>query len=159
MYANWSMLSYSPLMDWPPVAIAGAIQGVGLGILMPSISKVAFSTLDPKFRPEGTGFFNLARVYGSTIGVAVVQASFFSNTQAVHLALASHLTPFADAAHAVTVSTPLKAVASLNEMITGQAAFIAFIDQFKILMMAMVVVSPLIIFLRNPAPTNPAPTK
>ncbi|MDB5982401.1 MAG: putative efflux pump protein [Pseudomonas sp.] len=157
VYANWSMLGYSPLMDWPPVAIAGAIQGIGLGILMPSISKVAFSTLDPKFRPEGTGFFNLARVYGSTLGVAVVQASFFNNTQAVHMALASHLTPYA--AHAITVSTPLQAVAGLNEMITGQAAFIAVIDQFKILMMAMVVISPLVIFLRKPAPTNPAPTK
>lgn len=154
-YANWSMLSYSPLMDWPPVAIAGAIQGAGLGILMPSISKVAFSTLDPKFRPEGTGIFNLVRVYGSTLGVAVVQASFFNNTQAVHMALASHLTPYA--AHAITLSTPLQAVAGLNEAITGQAAFIAVIDQFKILMMAMVVISPLVIFLRKPAAANPAP--
>jgi EmrB/QacA subfamily drug resistance transporter len=157
IYANWSMLSYSPLMYWPPVAIAGAIQGIGLGILMPSISKVAFSTLDPKLRPEGTGFFNLARVYGSTIGVAVVQASFFNNTQAVHLALASHLTPFAIAARAVTVSTPLQAVAGLNDMITDQAAFIAVLDQFKILMMAMVVVSPLILFLRKPASANAVP--
>jgi DHA2 family multidrug resistance protein len=159
MYANWTMLGYSPLMDWPPVAIAGAVQGVGLGILMPSISKVAFSTLDPKFRPEGTGIFNLIRVYGSTLGVAVVQASFFNNTQAMHLALASHLTPFAAAARAVTVSTPLQAVAGLNEMITGQAAFIAVLDQFKILMMAMVVISPLILFLRKPATTNPVPAK
>lgn len=155
MYANWSMLDYSPLMYWPPVAIAGAIQGIGLGVLMPSISKVAFSTLDPKFRPEGTGFFNLARVYGSTIGVAVVQVSLFNNTQAVHMALTSHLTPYA--AHAITLSTPAQAIAGLDDALTGQAAFIGVIDQFKTLMMAMVVVSPLVFFLRKPAAANPAP--
>lgn len=154
VYANWLMLGYSPGMDWSPVAIAGAIQGVGLGVLMPSITKVAFSTLDPKFRPEGTGLFNLARVYGSTIGVAVVQTFFFNNTQAMHLALASNLTPYRAAAHSMMASMSLQALGGLNEMITGQAAFIAIIDQFKILMLAMVVVSPLVMFLRKPVPTN-----
>lgn len=148
-YANWLMLGYSPLMDWPPVAIAGALQGIGLGVLMPSISKVAFNTLDPKLRPEGTGFFNLARVYGSTIGVAVVQTFFFNNTQAMHVALASHLTPYRLAAQ----TTSLQALGGLNEMITGQAAFIAVIDQFKILMLAMLLVSPLVLLLRKPVPT------
>ena len=152
-YANWMMLGYSPLMDWSPVAIAGAIQGIGLGILMPSISKVAFNTLDPKLRPEGTGFFNLMRAYGSTLGVAVVQLYFFNNTQAMHMALASNLTPYRAAAHSL-VSAPLPALAGLNEMITGQAAFIAVLDQFKILMVVMLVVSPLVVFLRKPVSTN-----
>jgi DHA2 family multidrug resistance protein len=152
IYANWLMLGYSPLMDWSPVAIAGAIQGIGIGILMPSLTKIAFSTLDPKLRPEGTGFFNLSRVYGSTLGVAIVQIFFFNNTQAMHLALVSHLTPYRAAAHAAPMS--LQALAGLNEMITGQAAFIAVIDQFKLLMVAMLVVSPLVVFLRKPVPTN-----
>ncbi|QJI39463.1 DHA2 family efflux MFS transporter permease subunit [Pseudomonas sp. ADAK2] len=149
VYGNWLMLGYSPLMDWPPVAVAGAVQGVGLGVLMPAISKVAFNTLDPKLRPEGSGFFNLARVYGSTIGVAVVQTFFFNNTQAMHVALVSHVTPYRGQAHSMS----LQALGGLNEMITGQAAFIAVIDQFKILMVAMLVVSPLVLFLRKPVPT------
>ncbi|WP_166365579.1 DHA2 family efflux MFS transporter permease subunit [Pseudomonas akapageensis] len=148
VYANWLMLGYSPGMDWWPVALAGAIQGVGLGVLMPAITKVAFTTLDPSLRPEGTGLFNLARVYGSTIGVAVVQLFFFNNTQAMHMALASNLTPYHAAAHS------LQALGGLNEMITGQAAFVAIIGQFKILMVAMLVVSPLVVFLRKPAATN-----
>src|SRR6202030_1223613 len=35
IYANWRMLGYSPEMDWSPVLIAGALQGAGLGILLP----------------------------------------------------------------------------------------------------------------------------
>lgn len=152
IYANWLMLGYSPLMDWSPVAVAGAIQGIGIGVLMPALTKVAFSTLDPKLRPEGTGLFNLSRVYGSTLGVAVVQIFFFNNTHAMHMALASNLTPYRAAAHPLTASLP--GLGLLNEMITGQAAFIGVIGQFKILMLAMVVVSPLVIFLRKPAATN-----
>ncbi|TPG80174.1 DHA2 family efflux MFS transporter permease subunit [Pseudomonas mandelii] len=152
IYANWLMLGYSPLMDWSPVAVAGAIQGIGIGMLMPSLTKVAFSTLDPTLRPEGTGLFNLSRVYGSTLGVAIVQLFFFNNTQAMHMALGSNLTPYRAAAH--SAPTSLQALAGLNEMITGQAAFIAVIDQFKILMFAMLVVCPLVIFLRKPVATN-----
>jgi len=153
-YANWMMLGFSPLMDWRPVAMAGALQGIGLGVLMPSISKVAFSTLDPTLRPEGTGVFNLARAYGSTFGVAIVQIFFFNNTQAMHMALVSNLTPYRAAAHPALASMQLPALAGLNEMITGQAAFIAVIDQFKILLVVMLVVSPLIVFLRKPAATR-----
>ncbi|MGE8186610.1 DHA2 family efflux MFS transporter permease subunit [Pseudomonas sp. NPDC086278] len=144
IYANWLMLGYSPLMDGSPVAVAGAIQGIGIGILMPSLTKVAFSTLDPLLRAEGTGLFNLSRVYGSTLGVAIVQLFFFNNTQAMHQALASHITPYSAA------PMSLQALAGLNEMITGQAAFIAVVDQFKILLFAMLVVSPLVVFLRKP---------
>ncbi|PWK39718.1 DHA2 family efflux MFS transporter permease subunit [Pseudomonas sp. OV226] len=151
-YANWMMLGYSPLMDASPVAVAGAVQGIGIGILMPSLTKVAFSTLDPALRPEGTGFFNLSRVYGSTLGVAIVQLFFFNNMHAMHMALASNITLYGAVAHSAPGS--LQALAGLNEMITGQAAFIAVIDQFKILMFAMLVVSPLVIFLRKPVATN-----
>ncbi|MGB6212212.1 DHA2 family efflux MFS transporter permease subunit [Pseudomonas mandelii] len=148
IYANWLMLGYSPLMDWSPVAVAGAIQGIGIGILMPSLTKVAFSTLDPTLRPEGTGLFNLSRVYGSTLGVAIVQLYFFNNTQAMHVALVSNLTPYR------VGPMSLQALAELNHMVTHQAAFIAVVDQFKILMVAMLVVSPLVVFLRKPVPTN-----
>ncbi|KAB0491164.1 DHA2 family efflux MFS transporter permease subunit [Pseudomonas vancouverensis] len=153
IYANWLMLGYSPLMDAWPVAVAGAIQGAGLGILMPALSKTAFSTLDPALRVEGTGLFNLARVYGSTLGVAIVQWWFFNNTQAMHTALAGNLTAYREASRSLT-SAPTQVLAGLNEMITGQAAFIGVIGQFKILLMVMLVVSPLVLFLRKPVATN-----
>jgi DHA2 family multidrug resistance protein len=149
VYANWRMLGYSPAMDWRPVVTTGLLQGAGLGILMPALTKAAFGTLDPKFRPEGTALFNLSRLYGSTVGIAVVQIFFYDNTQAMHLALAKNLTPYGAAAHAAG-SMSGRELAALNETITGQAAVIAIIDQFKILMIVMLIVSPLVLFLRRP---------
>jgi DHA2 family multidrug resistance protein len=151
VYANSLMLGYSPDMDWRLVVAATLLQGTGLGMLLPALSKTAFGTLDPKFRPEGTSLFNLSRVYGSTIGIAVVQIFFYNNTQAMHLALAKDLAPYRAAAH-VTGSIAGPALAMLNDMVTRQAAVVAVIDQFKILMFAMLIVSPLVLFLRKPRP-------
>lgn len=153
IYANWRMLGYSPAMDWRPVITAGVLQGAGLGALMPMLGKTAFSTLDPKLRPEGMVLFNLSRLYGSTIGIAVVLTFFSDNTQAMHLALAENVTPYRAATHAVAALSTQGLVA-LNDMITGQAAIVAVIDQFKVLMIAMLVVSPLVLLLRKPRPTN-----
>lgn len=153
VYANWRMLGYSPLMDWWPVVVAGALQGAGLGMMMPALTREAFGTLDPKFRTEGTVLFNLSRLYGSTIGVAIVQIYFFNNTQSMHLALAKHLRPYGAVAH-MTGALSGRALAMVNEMVTGQAALIAVIGQFKILMIAMLVVSPLVLLLRKPRPGN-----
>jgi DHA2 family multidrug resistance protein len=153
VYANWLMLGYSPLMDWRLVVAATLLQGTGLGMLLPALSKTAFGTLDPKIRPEGTALFNVSRVYGSSIGIAVVQIFFYNNTQAMHLALAKDLTPYRMAAH-VAASTNMPSLAMLNEMITQQAAVVAVIDQFKILMLAMLIVSPLVLFLRKPRSAN-----
>jgi DHA2 family multidrug resistance protein len=93
------------------------------------------------------------RLYGSTIGVAVVQIFFYNNTQAMHSALAKNLTPYRAVAH-ITGSMGRPELARLNDMITAQAAVVAVIDQFKILMIAMLIVSPLALFLRAPRPAN-----
>jgi len=144
-YATGRMLSYSPGMDWLPVVEAGLIQGFGLGILMPALGRTAFSTLDAKHHPEGIALFNLSRFYGSTIGIAVVQIFFYDNTQAMVLALGQHLTPYHGAA---ALSAPHLAL--LSDRVTGQAAIVAVIDQFKILMLAILIASPLVLFLRGP---------
>jgi MFS transporter, DHA2 family, multidrug resistance protein len=153
VYANWRMLGYSPGMHWQPVIVAGMLQGAGLGILLPALTKAAFSTLDPTFRPEGTVLFNVFRLYGSTIGIAVVLTFFYNNTQAMHVALAKDLTPYRAAAH-VTGPIAEPRLATLNHMITDQAAFVGIIDQFEVMMIAMLIVSPLVLFLRKPRPAN-----
>ncbi|WP_424630340.1 MFS transporter [Bradyrhizobium sp. SYSU BS000235] len=153
IYANWMMLGYSPEMDWRFVFVAGLLQGGGLGMLLPALTKMAFSTLDPKFRPEATALFGMSRVYGSAIGIAIVQIFFYNNTQAMHLALAKHLTPYSAAVHVVgSITKP--GLAAFNGMVTHQAAFVAVVDQFKILMLVMLVVSPLVLLLNKPQPAK-----
>jgi DHA2 family multidrug resistance protein len=153
VYATWRMLNYSPAMDWRPVVVAGVFQGAGLGVLMPALTKTAFSTLDPTLRPEGTTLFNLSRLCGSTVGIALVLTFFYNNTQAMHLALAKNLTPYRAAAR-VTGSIARPRLAALNDLITGQAALVGVIGQFEVMMFAMLIVSPFVLLLRKPRPVN-----
>ena len=66
---------------------------------IPALTRTAFGTLDQKLHPEGSAIFNLTRLYGGTIGIAIVQIFFYGNTQAMHLALAKGLAPYRAAAH------------------------------------------------------------
>jgi MFS transporter, DHA2 family, multidrug resistance protein len=156
VYADWRMLGYSPAMDWRAVSVALLLQGVGVGMLIPALTRTAFSTLDQRLLPEGRAIFNLTRLYGGTIGIAVVQDFFYANTQAMHLALAKGLTPYRAAAH-LTGRLAKPGLAKLNDMITGQAAVVSIIGQFKILLLAILVVSPLVLFLRGSRPAVKVP--
>jgi DHA2 family multidrug resistance protein len=69
----------------------------------------------------------------------------------MHLALAKNLTPYRAAAH-VAGSIAKSDLVALNGMVTQQAAVVAV--QFTILMFAMLIVSPLVFFLRKPRPAN-----
>jgi DHA2 family multidrug resistance protein len=71
----------------------------------------------------------------------------------MHVALAKDLTPYRAAAH-VAGAIGMPSLAALNGMITQQAAVVAVIDQFEILMSAMLVASPLVLFLRKPQPAS-----
>jgi DHA2 family multidrug resistance protein len=146
---TWRMLGYSPLMDRWPVVVAGMLQGAGLGVMMPALTRAAFSTISPTLRSEATTFYNMARLYGSTIGISIVQTYFYNNTQAMHLALAANVRPYGPVADA---TGPLAGahLALVNELVTGQAALIALIGQFKLLTIAMLVASPLVLLLRKP---------
>jgi DHA2 family multidrug resistance protein len=153
VYANWRMLGYSPSMHWRTVVEAGVLQGAGLGILMPVLTRTALSTLRPEFHPEGNVLINLSRLYGSTIGVAVVQTYFYYNTQSMHLALAKNLSPYRVLPLGETGLTR-QSLMALNGLVTEQAAFVALVGQFKLLMVVMLIVSPLLLFLRRPGATG-----
>ncbi len=109
VYANGQMLGYSSQMDWRPVIVADATQGAGLGILLPTLTKTAFSMLDPTFRPKGTMVFNMSRLYGSASGIALVITLFYNNTQAMHVALAKVLAPYRATAQCYRFDRPARA--------------------------------------------------
>jgi DHA2 family multidrug resistance protein len=67
----------------------------------------------------------------------------------MHSALAKHLRPYLIGSEAGnTISS--QALASLNDLVTGQAAMVGIIDQFKVLLVAGLVATPFVLFLRKP---------
>ncbi len=161
-YSLWQMATqFSLLMDENLVISTGFVQGLGLGLIFPPLTATAFSTLGPALRTEATGLYNLARNMGSSVGVSVVTSVFATNLQVVHSTLVQHITPYNPILRA-SPSSPLwnpqgaAGMAALNGEITRQAAMIAYIDDFKMMMFVVLAALPLLVLMRNPR-RKPAP--
>jgi DHA2 family multidrug resistance protein len=105
-------------------------------------------------RNEGTALFNLVRNVGSSIGISTVQGLMVRNTQVAHAALAQHITPLTFAHHPLGGYAPQQAVAALNRAVTAQASMIAYIDDFKLMLILTVLALPLLLLVRNTRPAT-----
>ena len=152
--------SFYDLTGWTPdvsqmrIMGNGVVQGAGLGFLFVPLSTVSLATLPPEQRTEGTGLFNLSRNIGSSVGISVVTSLLTQNTQANHADIAQHVTAvnrvFESPAIAQFWNPATDAGrAALDAMITQQAQIIAYIDDFKLLMIATLVAIPLLVVFKK----------
>lgn len=155
-YSLWSMSFWSPQMDWWPVVTTGVIQGFGLGFVFVPLSTVAFQTLDPRSRTEAAGLFNLVRNLGSSIGISIMAALLTRNLAINHASLVTHITPFNNALLGAGINPSTfdtgfgqQSAAMVDGMITGQAAMIAYLDDFKLMFWITLAAVPLLLILRN----------
>jgi DHA2 family multidrug resistance protein len=133
------------------------VQGAGLGFVFIPLQLVAFTTIDPRLRTDGTSLLSLFRNVGSAIGVSVTSALLAHNTQVNHAQLASGITPFNRALQgggAVTrMLDPYTAhgAAMLDQMINQQATLIGYIDDFKLMMLTTMPTILLLFLMRRPS--------
>ena len=154
--AMWDMSGWTPQVSGWTVSFNGIIQGAGMGLLFVPLSVAALATLAPQQRTEGAGFYNLARNIGQSMGVSAVSALLVTNTQTNHAEIGQYVTAvnrlFENPAIA-RLWSPLTMAgrAALDSTITVQAQIIAYIDDFKLLMILTLLALPLIFFFRRPA--------
>jgi MFS transporter, DHA2 family, multidrug resistance protein len=119
------------------------------------LSTVTFSTLPRQILTQGTAIFSLMRNLGGSIGISVVEALLAENTQIVHSRLVEHLRPDNPLAQAPYLMPPFSltnpsGVAALNTEATRQAAMVAYIDDFELMMIIILVALPLLLMFRRP---------
>jgi DHA2 family multidrug resistance protein len=160
--AMWQMTGFSLQMGMGPIITSGVLQGFGLGFVFTPLSTITFSTLPRNILTQGTAIFSLMRNIGGSIGISIVVALLAENTQTVHSRLVEHLRPDNPLAQAPYLMPPFSlttpaGVAALNAEATRQAAMVAYIDDFKLMMLIVIIAAPLILLLRKPrAPGAPA---
>ena len=154
--AFYAMTGWTPDVSRTTVIFVGVIQGVGLGFLFLPLTVVTLSTLSPEVRAEGAGFSTLVRNIGSSVGISVVNALLTRNTQVNHGDIGAHVTAVNRGFEDPMVARfwdPLTAAgrAALDGVITRQAQIIAYVDDYKLLMLATLAVAPLLfVFKRAP---------
>lgn len=150
------MTGWTPDVAKETVIIVGVTQGVGLGFLYTPLSVVTLSTLSPEHRAEGAGLFSLSRNIGSSVGISVVNSLLTTNTQINHADIVQHVTAVNRVFEHPTIAqfwNPLTAAgrAALDAVVTQQAQIIAYLDDYKLLMIATLLVIPLLAAFKRPS--------
>jgi MFS transporter, DHA2 family, multidrug resistance protein len=160
----WSfnqMTGWTPDVSQATIMSVGVVQGAGLGFLFVPLSAATLSTLPLQTRTEGAGLYNLSRNIGSSAGISIVNSLLVQNTQANHAAIVPSVNAVNRGFENPTIAhawDPLTAAgrAALDALVTQQAQIIAYIDDYKFLMIATLAVLPLLMVFRKPAGTPPA---
>lgn len=153
----WVMTQWSLNMDWHLIVYTGLFQGFGMGLVFMPLNGVAFSTLPMRLRTDGSSLLYLFRSLGGSFGISIMTTMLARNMQTSHEDLASHITSSSmatiDPASADRLgSLGEAALQMLNMEINRQAAMIAYLDDFYLMMFLLIFMSPLIFFLKPGKP-------
>jgi DHA2 family multidrug resistance protein len=160
-WSFYAMTGWTPDVAQRTIIIVGVVQGVGLGFIFVPLSVVTLSTLSPAGRAEGAGLYNLSRNIGSSVGISVVNSLLTQNTQVNHAEIASYVTATNRALEEPAIAQfwdPISASgrAALDALVTRQSQIIAYMDDYKLLMIATLAVIPLLIIFTKPPRSAPA---
>ena len=153
-WSFYAMTGWTPDVSQMTIIVVGVIQGIGLGFIFVPLSVVTLSTLSSEQRAEGAGLYSLSRNIGSSIGISVVNSLLTTNTQVNHADIAQHVTGINRMFDVPVIArfwNPVTAAgrAALDAVVTQQAQIIAYIDDYKLLMIATIVVIPLLIVFKT----------
>jgi DHA2 family multidrug resistance protein len=150
----WQMIHFDLSMSEWPFIISGFVQGLGLGMLFVPLSALAFATLPANLRPEGSSLYTLIRNLGSAVGISIMQALVVANTQTVHSSLASHLIPSDPVVQSGLAGRfnlqSMAGLQGLNGEVTRQATMVAYVDDFKLMLVITFACMPMLLLMRKP---------
>ena len=150
--AAWQMTGFDLQMGISGIVWSGLAQGVGLSFVFLPVASLAFATLTPALRNEGTSVFSLMRNIGSSIGISIVVTLVTRNTQIAHASLAGHVSYYNPAMHGIAGALPtLRTLTGLNATVTQQAAMIAYNDDFQMMLVLSIAAIPLVLLFRKGA--------
>ena len=175
-YSLWSMTGWTPDASAWTVASNTIIQGAGIGFVFIPLQVVAFTTLPAAVRTDGTSLLSLFRNVGSAIGVSVTSTMLARNIQAAHSDLSAYVTPFNRAlqggnwaqqmlnpvigtapvvvpgglVNTQMLNMPYANAVLLDSLINHQATIIAYLDDFKLMLLTSAPTVLLLFLLRRP---------
>ena len=144
-----------------PIMLTGFIQGLGVGLLFAPLNTLAYATLNPMHRVEGTIVATMSRTMGSSVGISMVQAAVVTQSGVGHSALAGGIDPSAPLINwalpaFMNPATPA-GLEALNSEVSRQGAMIAYTTIFAWMAAGMMLLFPIIILLRKPPQMAQAP--
>jgi DHA2 family multidrug resistance protein len=132
-----------------------------MGLVFIPLQVSAFATLNPAMRTDGSSLLNLGRSLGASAGISLMTVVLARNVQTSHQDLGQHVT--AATGSIIDFSSVDRfqvigdtAMVVLNAEVTRQAAMVAYIDDYWLMMWITLAATPLAFLMRkNKVPTGP----
>ena len=159
-FTLWQMTGWTLQMGAQEFVVVGFVQGLGLGLIFIPLNIMAFATLPPSQRTEGASLMNLSRNIGASVGISVVVALLGAGIQTNHEELGARLPDLGASGSDPIVSAMVGAttdqvLAVVNGIVNQQAAMIAYLNDFKLMMLMTAAAIPLVLLLRRPRGLGP----
>jgi len=115
---------------------------------------MAFATLEPRLRTDGSSLLNLFRSVGSSIGISIATVELARNIQISHSDLATHLTSASVDALDVSTVDRFQTIGDIglklvDAEVNRQAAMVAYIDDFYMMMWMSLAAIPMVLLMRK----------
>jgi len=151
----YMMTGFTSEIAGSAIVLTGVIQGFGLGFIFPPLTTITFTTLEARYRNDGTALFSLMRNLGSSIGISIVMAYLIEKTQTNHSIFADQIHIFSQPLQQaiqnklIDIQSP-EGLALINALVTKEAATLAYLQDFRLMMYISLAALPLILLLRKP---------
>ncbi|MGI9475783.1 MAG: DHA2 family efflux MFS transporter permease subunit [Hyphomicrobiaceae bacterium] len=154
-YTMYALSTFTSDIDLTAVIIICFFQGLAFSMFVIPVNTVAFSTLSPERRDLGTSFYSLLNNIGRNLGIAVLVTYFTYQAQASRSVLRDHVNPFNDAVRHGLVPDAWAALnptglAVLNRVMVREAELIAYVTDFRVLAVAILICLPIVFIMNNP---------
>ncbi len=148
---------------WPIIG-----TGLGMSAIFVSLTTLTVGTLHKEDMGNATGIFNLMRNVGGSVGIAITTTMLARLSQVHQANLVGHLTPY-DPAYQITfqkiqillaqagggVANPL-AYGLIYQELIRQATLMAFVDNFRVVGIACLVIIPAVFLFKKVKPSKGA---
>jgi DHA2 family multidrug resistance protein len=152
--STWAMSLFTRDVDAATIALTVGVQGAGFGFFSVSVTTMAFQTLSPMLRPDGSSFISLSRRLGSSVGVSILVSQFVRNTQDNRAGMIEHISPYNALLQQGLLpeqwdTETLTGLTRLAREVQREAEFLAYLQDFQMMAILIVLMVPLVFFLRG----------
>jgi len=150
-YIMWTFDINLTIMD---VIWATCLQGLGVGLMWVPLSIITFSTLNPKFVPDGMAMFHLLRNIGSSIHISLSITLVIHTTRINYAEISEQVTPFNKNFQIPSVTAiwdleTIRGMAAVSAEVNRQATMIGYLNSFAFFALTAVIAMPLIFLIKK----------
>jgi DHA2 family multidrug resistance protein len=165
-YSMFTMTRFNLNIDMDMAIWSRVILGVGMGMTFVPLTSLAFRTIPKEDMANASSIYSLLRNIAGSFGIATMTTLLARRAQFHQFHYAENLTPYDPhyqmaiykATSALTAkagaNAPMAAKGLIYQQLMKQSTLNAFIDSFHVACIIILIVAPLVFFLKNSNPTE-----